>query len=88
MSSDVSVLINFLKKEHLVSTSDDEIRAYIKELRITTGGLIWNKMNGILWYDVSDCNPPTISNANTKAMIQKQVINGLQMLTAQLQSII
>lgn len=88
MSSDVSVLINFLKKEHLVSTSDDEIRAYIKELRVTSGGLVWNKMSGILWYDVSDCNPPAISNANTKANIHKQVINGLQMLTSQLQSII
>ena len=57
MSSDVSILINFLK------------------------------MNGIMWYDVSDCNPPAISNANAKAIIHKQVINGLQMLTAQLQSI-
>lgn len=87
MSPDTSLLIAFLKTHHLVSTSDDEIRAYIKELRITSGGLVWNKMNGIYWYDPVDCNPPAVSSSTAKAAIQKQVINGLQMLTSQLQSI-
>lgn len=91
-TTDIAHLIHFLRSSSLLTVSDDEIRAYIKELRVTAGALVWTQLGetrprgSIYWYDPADCMPPAPTPAG-KEQLQRDVFQGLQQLTAKMQQI-
>jgi hypothetical protein len=86
-SQETGALITFLRTHSILNISEDELRAYIKELRVTGGGVVWSRINTagvIYWYDPADCQPPAPTPAS-KAVIQRSVAQGLLQLQQQLQ---
>ncbi len=86
-SADAAKYIGFIHSFGLSNTNDDELRAYIKELRIAGGGLVWSRVGqSIYWYDPADCRSPAPTTPAARAAIQKQVANALHRIAEQLES--
>ncbi len=86
-STDAAKYIGFIHSAGLSTTNDDELRAYIKELRIAGGGLVWSRVGqSIYWYDPADCHSPAPTTPAARAAIQKQAVNALHKIASQLES--
>lgn len=86
-SAEAAKYISFIHSSGLSNVGDDELRAYIKELRIAGGGLVWSKLGqAIYWYDPADCRAPAATTPAARAAIQKQIANTLHKIAAQLDS--
>jgi hypothetical protein len=92
-ATEITQVIHFLRASAILPVSEDEVRAYIKELRIASGALVWTRLGetrtqgSIYWYDPADCISPVPTSGPAKEHMQKQVLRSLRQLTQQMHQI-